>query len=78
MSRYRLPSVTPGWGRQSRAFGLTPGVVLGVTPHGKIESNCATGICKSASAPAIVMTKAITMAKRGRSTKTDEIMELCP
>ena len=36
MSRNRLPSVTPGWGRQSRELG---GSEPGTTPHGKIESN---------------------------------------
>src|SRR6266852_4493178 len=40
MSRYRLPSVTPGSGRQSRALG---GCEPGTTPHGKMESNDATG-----------------------------------
>ncbi len=48
-------------------------VALTVTCGGTMSGNCATGICVSASRPAIVMTKAITIARRGRSTKTEEI-----
>ena len=36
-----------------------------VTCGGTMSGNCATGICSSASAPAIVMTKAMTIARRG-------------
>src|ERR1700736_988746 len=39
-----------------------------------MSGNCETGIRRIAKAPAIVMTIAMTMARRGRSTKTDEIM----
>jgi len=39
-----------------------------------MSGNCATGMRRSASAPAIVMTNAMTIASRGRSTKTAEII----
>src|SRR6202021_815097 len=59
----------------AEAPGNTP---VTVTCGGTMSGNCATGICKSASAPAMVMTNAITIASRGRSTKTAEIMGFCP
>ena len=40
-----------------------------------MSGNCATGMRVSASAPAIEMMIAMTMARRGRSTKTEEIMK---
>ena len=44
------------------------------TCGGTMSGNCATGMRSSASAPAIVMMIAMTIASRGRSTKTAEIM----
>src|SRR5258707_7322088 len=42
------------------------------TCGGTISGYCAIGIDTSASAPAIVVTIAMTIASRGRSTKTDD------
>ena len=39
-----------------------------------MSGNCATGMRSIASAPASVITIAMTMASRGRSTKTEEII----
>src|SRR5215218_749806 len=44
------------------------------TCGGTMSGNCATGICSSDIAPAITVTMAMTMARRGRSTKTFDIM----
>src|SRR5215218_5548093 len=46
------------------------------TCGGTMSGNCATGICSSEIAPAITVTTAMTTARRGRSTKTLEIMAL--
>src|SRR6516164_538161 len=43
-----------------------------------MSGNCATGIRVSAISPAIVMTSAMTTARRGRSTKIAEITRLPP
>src|SRR6478735_9129404 len=59
----------------AEAPGNTPETV---TCGGTMSGNCATGIVSNASAPAMVMTNAITIARRGRSTKTAEIMGSCP
>src|SRR5713226_3035067 len=59
----------------AEAPGNTP---VTVTCGGTISGNCATGMCVAASAPAMEMTNAMTIARRGRSTKTAEIMGFCP
>ena len=43
-----------------------------------MSGNCATGMRSIDSAPAIVITIAMTIARRGRSTKTEEIIAQCP
>ena len=43
-----------------------------------MSGNCATGMRNIASAPAMVITIAMTIASRGRSTKTEEIMDQWP
>ncbi len=48
------------------------------TCGGTMSGNCATGMRSSASTPASVMTIAMTIASRGRSTKTAEIMARLP
>src|SRR5215468_9019347 len=49
--------------------------VVTETWGGTISGYCAIGMVKSASAPAIVVTTAMTMARRGRSTKIAESMD---
>src|SRR6476661_8104168 len=51
-------------------------LVVTETWGGTISGYCAIGIEYSASAPAIVVTMAMTMASRGRSTKTEDSIEL--
>src|SRR5215831_13238006 len=51
-------------------------LVVTETWGGTMSGYCAIGIEYSASAPAIVVTMAMTMASRGRSTKTEESIEL--
>src|SRR6476469_5225223 len=53
-------------------------LVVTETWGGTISGYCAIGIEYSASAPAIVVTMAMTMASRGRSTKTEESIESTP
>src|SRR5262249_59323843 len=53
-------------------------LVVTETWGGTISGYCAIGIEYSASAPAIVVTMARTMAGRGRSTKTEESIESTP
>ena len=50
-------------------------LVVTETWGGTISGYCAIGMEYSANAPAIVVTIAMTMARRGRSTKIDESME---
>ena len=50
-------------------------MVVTETWGGTISGYCAIGMEYSANAPAIVVTIAMTMARRGRSTKIDESME---
>src|SRR6185312_6470341 len=45
---------------------------------GTMSGNCATGMRVSAMAPAMVMTMAMTMARRGRRIKTAEIIARRP
>src|SRR6476659_3824171 len=51
-------------------------LVVTETWAGTISGYCAIGIEYSASAPAIVVTMAMTMASRGRSTKTEDSIKL--
>src|SRR5262245_4951738 len=51
-------------------------LVVTETCGGTISGYCAIGIEYSASAPAIVVTMAMTMESRGRSTKTEDSIEL--
>src|SRR5689334_8396747 len=51
-------------------------LVVTETWGGTISGYCAIGIEYSANAPAIVVTMAMTMASRGRSTKTEDSIEL--
>src|SRR6476659_4949318 len=53
-------------------------LVVTETWGGTISGYCAIGIEYSANAPAIVVTMAMTMASRGRSTKTEESIESTP
>src|SRR3981189_1930098 len=59
----------------AEAPGNTP---VTVPCGGTIAGNCATGIFAAASAPAMEIMNAMTIARRGRSTKTAEIMGFCP
>src|SRR5690348_5140731 len=47
-------------------------VVVTETCGGTMSGYCASGIATSAIAPAITVTMAMTMARRGRSTKIDD------
>src|ERR1700751_162063 len=56
---------------------VAPGeLVVTETCGGTISGYCPIGIEYSASAPAIVVTMAMTMASRGRSTKTEDSIKL--
>ena len=70
-----------GWATvASTTAEFAPGyMVVTDTWGGTMSGYCATGIARNANAPAIVVTTAMTIARRGRSTKiADNIVQLLP
>src|SRR5271156_1344179 len=65
-----------GWATvASTTAEFAPGyMVVTETCGGTISGYCATGIARKANAPAIVVTMAMTIARRGRSTKIADNM----
>src|SRR3954447_21997931 len=58
---------------------LAPGyIVVTCTCGGTMSGYCASGITNSDTRPAIVVTRAMTIASRGRATKIAENIDLAP